>query len=537
VYSAVGPPSFTYLCRVKNFYLPFVAILALLASCANPIPPEGGPRDTAAPQIDDLKSTPDGQTNFKPEEITLYFNEWVKLNKINEQVLISPPLEFPPQFIHRGKEVTLRFNEEEVLRENTTYSIRFGEGIQDITENNAAEDLNFVFSTGPKLDSLQVTGRLFGIDRKTPAEAVLVMLYDSQGDSLPYLERPAYASKTDAEGKFTISNLRADTFTVVALKDENRNYTFDPATEEIAFMDSVYILTDTSSPFIRMAMFKEVPPFKLTERKLTRKRLIMKWEGRIDTTDMAFEDADVVRKEVWRDSLIYWYDKAPDSLRVILFDTDTVDIKKGRRPSPDTMDIEVRRNQMKNQVLTNRDTLQMVFNMPISWNGQAIWRDTAEAWRSLDTAIVKDRQLLAVAPWTTGSEHIFGLPAGSLEGINGETNGDTILYKFSVPEREKLGSIIFTLDSLPDNDSRVISLMDGDKVLYRFTASSQTGPKEVKVPHLRPGKYSVEIVVDENDNGEWDTGSYLEGRQPERRWSQELEPLRENWDLKVELQL
>ena len=124
-----------------------------LASCATIASPEGGPKDTTPPRIDTAQSTPSEQVNFVKQPIEIAFQEWIVLEDAANQVLVSPPLEFRPDVRLKRRSVLFSFDEREQLRPNVTYTLNFGNAVKDLTEKNPAENLRFVFATGPQLDS------------------------------------------------------------------------------------------------------------------------------------------------------------------------------------------------------------------------------------------------------------------------------------------------------------------------------------------------------------------------------------------------
>ena len=151
----------------------------ILFSCATPIAPDGGPKDETPPQVDSIGTTPNFQTNFQKQRIEITFDEWIKLDDVFNEVVVSPPLNKRPQITTKGKTVRVDFDEEEVLREAATYTINFGEAVQDLTESNPAEDLRFVFSTGDFIDSLEISGTIKDVLTNEPVEGALFMLYDN----------------------------------------------------------------------------------------------------------------------------------------------------------------------------------------------------------------------------------------------------------------------------------------------------------------------------------------------------------------------
>jgi len=516
-------------------------VILLLSACANPIPPSGGPEDTSGPGLNTLESTPNEQTNFRPKEIILTFDEWIKLSNPATQILISPPLQKKPSFKGRGKEVIIEFDEEEELKENTTYTIQFGESIQDITESNPTEDFRFIFSTGPVLDSLELSGQVVTIDEKTPAANSLVMLYTSFEDSIVFKEKPAYATKTDENGNFTLKNLRADSFKVVALLDENRNYLFDPDQDAIAFNDEIISLSDTSSPRLKLIQFKQSPKFRLTNKKVYRNKVVLTWEGQLKEKSVSLTGWDVNTVQWYQDSAIIWTNSPIDSTSIIIDqngEKNVIPIKKGRRVKRDTMGVILQKNRMTLPVNSAADSLFLLFNRPITnfESSGIFWKDSSGELRPLNVSQIIPDKISLSANWEIGTEQGVIIVPGALTNINQKTNKDTIRHQFFVPKKEKLGNIFLEVNSLGNKKQVVLELIGNSEVIKKWILTEKDLGSTLSVTNLRAGKYKLNNIIDSNENGQWDSGDYLRFRQPEKKWLQDLEPLRENWDLKVELE-
>ncbi len=213
-----------------------LALVLLFYACANVVSPTGGPRDEDPPVV--VRSEPPNYSaNFYGGEVRVFFDEFVELRNVRQQLMISPPLENVPDFRLRGR--SLVFDTGTDLRENTTYSIFLGDAIRDITEGNAIPNFSFVFSTGDYVDSLSVRGKVLDAFTMEPVKDVFVMMYDRIIDSIPYLERPVYLAKTGEEGRFRIGNMREGDYLMFALVDNNANYIYDLPEEKIAFIDSL----------------------------------------------------------------------------------------------------------------------------------------------------------------------------------------------------------------------------------------------------------------------------------------------------------
>jgi len=206
------------------------------AACANIVAPTGGPRDEDPPVV--LRSTPHNySTHFKGEDVRIFFDEFVELKNLRQNMLISPPLENDPEVRVRGRSIIMSI--EDTLASNTTYNFFFGESIVDITEGNPIPNFQFVVSTGSYVDSLSLAGNVVNALTLEPEPGVFVMMYDKIFDSVPMLERPVYLSKTDKEGNFFIGNMREGEYLMFGLKDANSNYLYDSKDEKIAFLDTL----------------------------------------------------------------------------------------------------------------------------------------------------------------------------------------------------------------------------------------------------------------------------------------------------------
>jgi len=214
----------------------------------------GGIKDIDPPVV--LKTWPENySTNFKAQKIEILFDEYIVLKKVNQELIISPPLPKKPDVRIKNKTITIDLKNE--LRENTTYTLNFGKAIADNNEGNPLTNYEFVFSTGDFLDSLSVQGTLINsFDLLPSKDPFIIGLYDQHEDSVPIKSIPVYVGKTDEKGHFMINNIKSDTFKVFGLKDLNNNLLFDLPNEEIAFADTLLLLTPE---FLRSLPIRVIP--------------------------------------------------------------------------------------------------------------------------------------------------------------------------------------------------------------------------------------------------------------------------------------
>lgn len=216
-------------------------VLALsIYSCANMSRPGGGPRDETPPLF--VKSNPaPGALNVSKQRIEIEFDEIIQVESPGEKVIVSPPQKDMPEIRASGRKVTVQLQDS--LLPNTTYTIDFSNSIVDNNEKNPLYSFAYSFSTGDKIDSLQVSGILLNASDLEPVTGMLVGLHSNLDDSafqkLP-MERIA---SSDELGHFTIRNVTPGKYRLFALKDLNRDYKFDNPSEEIAFFDSIVVPT------------------------------------------------------------------------------------------------------------------------------------------------------------------------------------------------------------------------------------------------------------------------------------------------------
>ncbi len=201
------------------------------AGCASVTPPDGGERDTRAPQR--ISSTPaDSALNFRGREITLVFDEPVTTDKLAEYLTITPATDLgTPRVTERDNTLTLQF--QRPFAPNTTYFFDFGQALVDITERNKAENHLLVFSTGAILDSGGVTGKVAAHLNNAPLTQAIVGLFPVgeenarfTADSLSKHE-PVYYTRTDATGAFKLRYVKAGRYRLFAYADANKNGRYD----------------------------------------------------------------------------------------------------------------------------------------------------------------------------------------------------------------------------------------------------------------------------------------------------------------------
>ena len=522
----------------RLLYIPIVFLFLLsFTDCAKKGRPSGGLRDTIAPVI--LRSAPENfTTNFKNNEIRITFDEFIKLKDISKELIISPPLKYPPVITPLSVSKVLKIKILDTLKDNTTYSFNFGNSILDNNEGNLFPNYKYVFSTGSYIDSLTLKGT--AIDALLPVTdfPTTVALYQvdqSYKDSLVFLEKPTYITTTINEtNNFELSNLKQGTYQLIALKEQTRNYTFQPKTDKIGFYkDLITIPTDS---LFELRLFKEVPDFKPTRPKLeSSNRISFGYEGKTDNyqitllTPMEDDFQYQVLKQPGRDTLNFWFKPkvTKDSLVFVTknklqIDTTTVRFRELYSDS-------LRLTAINDRLISLGDTLKLKANTPlITINSEKISVVTKDSLAIDFVAQINTKENAAQIVFDKQEEQLYSITLrnGALTDYLSNTN-DSIVYRQQVKPIADFASLNLTLDNA-DEFPLLIELIDEKFKVVKQTYLEANAP--VFFEHITPGKYFIRLIMDQNKNKIWDPGNFLDKLAPERVvYYPSIIELRANW--------
>ena len=222
---------------LRKTILTLAAILALIG-CANMGQPDGGWFDETPPHV--VACIPDDQsTGVAAKKITIYFDEYIKLDNPTEKVVVSPPQLETPEIKGAGNRIIVELND--TLKPNTTYTIDFSDAITDNNEGNPLGNYTYSFSTGQEIDTLEVSGYVLESENLEPIKGILVGLYANLADSAFTTEPMLRVSRTDSRGRFTIKGVAPGEYRIYALQDVDNNYMFSQKSEKMAFSHELII--------------------------------------------------------------------------------------------------------------------------------------------------------------------------------------------------------------------------------------------------------------------------------------------------------
>ena len=600
----------------KNLLLCLLALL-LTAACASIGNPDGGRFDETPPRV--VGSSPaDGAVNVSKRKVQILFDEYIKLEKASEKVVISPPQIEPANVRADGKRVKVDFYDS--LRANTTYTIDFSDAIEDNNEGNPMGQYTFSFSTGDVIDTMQVSGRVLNAADLEPVKGIMVGLYpaDSTWNDTLFRTRPFLrVSRTNGEGRFTIKGVKDGAYRVRALEDKDGDFVFSQKNERVAFDTTVYVtgsfpdvrmdtvwrdslwydsirvvpythytpddvlllafledgqerhLLKTAYPEPTNFTFYFTAPSDSTPRikglNFDERCLVADASLKNDTVTFWVTDTALIHRQDTLSMILSYMET--DTLGQLVVTNDTLDLS----PKTTYAKIAAERSKQIEAWEKDRERRQKKAKKPLPYEENPYERTWLEAGfkpsgslapnqnvrylakepiLEVDTTkihfyVKKDtdwlpapflfmpeersaKSYMLYAEWEPGQKYRFVMDTAAVVSVL-EHESKSVRQEFHVRAVEEYGSIFIHVIS-PDTGVVVQLLSKNDKV-----EAQQRTDKDGNADFffMKPGEYYMRCYVDANGNGQWDTGDYASGLQPERVYyfGKPL-PLKAQWDLR-----
>ncbi|MEO5593564.1 MAG: Ig-like domain-containing protein [Chitinophagaceae bacterium] len=450
-------------------------IAAMGGGCANPIAPSGGPRDSLPPLL--VSVTPkDSSENFNAKRVTFSFNEFVQVDNVHDNLIVSPVPKLEPLVESKLRTVSIKIKD--TLEQNTTYSYNFGNSIKDVNEGNILKNFTYVFSTGAYIDSLELTGRVQIAQTGQPDSTLIVMLHRNGDDSALIKERPRFIAKLDSLGRFHFRHLPPGIFYIYTLKDEGGQKKYLSKKQLFGFADKpvtigsrnepvtmyAYLEKDTSKPFVSTRSAAKSPP-KTDKEKEKDKRLKF-------SLNLENGQQDLLGK------LEFTF---PDPLK-------------------------------------NFDSSKVQF--------------TDEAFKPITNyRLIKDtgnKKLTLSYKWPENTTFNLIVDKEFAEDSSGHKIPRTDTLKFKTLKESDYGNVSIRFNNLDFSKKPVLQILQSDVI----KDSARLTAKDFRIKLFKPGEYDLRILFDANGNGTWDTGEFFEKHlQPEKVQAIKRKlNIKANWD-------
>ncbi len=556
-----------YRMRIENLRKAIycLATLAILAGCANRgIGPQGGPKDSIPPVP--LRSVPEiGALNFKDKRIEVTFDEYIQLNNIAGNLLMSPPQQNAPDVRARGKRLIINFQDS--LRDSTTYTIDFGDGVCDFRERVPLHGFSFYFSTGDEIDTLEYTGMVYDAATLNPMQGILVGIHRDLSDSALTKQPFLRIAKTDSTGYFRIGNIHPGKYKYYAVDDFSRDNRLTPG-EAMGFADEKVTIapkdTADSAAIVegRLFLFKEAQEKLYLQRTLRdeqhRIRLlfssspdsVLSWRAmrpsEVDSTknDSAWVDPTPYIHMVYtarRDTVTLWLTdsiairqdsiflearyRRTDSVLDLEWYTDTLRaVWRAPRMTAKAKEQLDRKNRNRRLELKSNarkgfelyDTLSLSCTTPI----RNIAIDSIHLFLRRDTVYTPvpfeimpydtlPMKLLFRADLNAGEDYELRLDSGALTDVYGVSH---IAGTYALTVKTPADYSTLRVKLKPFVPQARIQILDSKDQVVRELPATEEG---AFFQYLKPDTYYMRLYLDENGDGKWTTGSWENHRQPE----------------------
>ena len=504
----------------------FLLIISLCwISCARVGSPVGGAKDSLAPNV--VGSNIDSTRVNVPrniKQLRIDFDEYITLKEIQKNLIISPPIKYKrilPTTLG-NKYVSIEWEEE--LQENTTYNFNFGNAIADLNEGNILPYYNFAFSTGEELDKIYISGEVSnGVtkakENTTKKNGYVVGLYKAS-DSINYAQKPYYIGKADDDGYFELNFLSPGKYRLIAFDDTDGNSIYTPGKDDVFFENQDFDLQDNISGK-KITVFPSKKPVRLVDTKEITGGLLFNFEGKPENVQFTSQSEKLKNYKVdhrkYSDSVIVWFDDAqlelPETnINEQLKFSYVADSLKGNTSQ------YYKKSGKEEFTLTNvvgaeiPPTGKFVLNSP-----RPITDIQPEKWTlKVDSLTVQPftakimesnpYRLEIVSDFVHGKKYELTIPKETL-GTFYEKLPKSHMFNFGVDKPQNFGNLTMKLKSKPEAKFWAQLLTESDEVKY----SQLTDTNEFKFSTIKPGRYYVRLLVDNNGNGVWDEADFSKG--------------------------
>ena len=516
--------------KTTRFSLLMLTILTVI-SCARQGSPTGGPKDETPPVF--LKADPDTlATNIDVnlQEAIINFDEYILLKEYSKNVVVSPSFQIPPIVTPQAlakKYISIKF--QEPLLPNTTYSFNFGDAIQDFNENNKLSNFQYVFSTGSFIDSLKVTGRVnSSYDFKLP-EKILVGLYkvdSTYKDSIILQKKPYYIARANDKGEYQLNYLASGKYKLIAFEDKVENVMYDYGKERLAFHNEPIELNANQQ--INLNLFNQKPDYRKPEASFKQEGLIVfKTTGATDDVTITpvgkeFKTA-YIQKFPRQDSINFWFNPKVDTivgrsakLNFKVQHKDQIDEVSALYSKSNT-ERKLEFKAINDQKLAPNKPFKIQTNAPIKSLDLSkiyVFKDTVSIPFKVSIDTVNAQNLNFAFEKNLDEKFEVNIYPNALTDVLGEKN-DTLAYPIKMGTRGDFGHLKLTLQNTPSKPF-ILQFLKTDKDFTVIEEIYNPANKNYfEFNFIEPGEYLFRLLVDENENGKWDTGDYLSGKQPE----------------------
>jgi len=504
---------------MKQFLLCLFTLL-LLASCARVGSPVGGSKDSIPPKM--IGSNIDTTRVGVPRDIKklrIDFDEYIQLKDVSRNLIISPPINYTKIIPSSTGNRYLEIQWKDTLQANTTYNFNFGNSVVDLNESNALPYFNFAFSTGEKLDDLYISGSIIDAlgNEKNPEgkdKNLVVGLYQVK-DTMNYRQKPYYISKADPDGYFELNYLTPGKYKIVGFDDENSNSIYDIGKENVAFQkDEIDLSTSISG--LKLKSFPSKKAVRYKEMTVSTGGITMLFEGNPEKVVVKAvgdkpSDYKVTHKSK-SDSVKIWFDAAKENIGATVSENIRFSYDTGAKQ--DTMSVFYKKPAKDEMTISNPFTNKLAPETDFRFSSNYIinkiqpenWKLAADSIAQSFTASISEldsTEVIVKSNFITGKKYQLTVPKNTLSSFYNRSS-ESVRFDFEVAKPEDFGSFAAHIINPPTQKFWIQLLNEKNETAYQ----QYTNSTDVKFVNLKPGAYRLRILVDNNENGVWDSSDF-----------------------------
>jgi hypothetical protein len=422
--------------------------------------------------------------------------------------------------------------------------INFGKAIADVNEGNILKNFSYVFSTGPHIDSLSISGHVINTETGERDKDAVVLLFTLKQDSLLFgKKKPPIYTSVDTAGNFTLNNLHDDNYRIYALKQTVQNKVYDYNKDLIAFSSHViHLKRDTQN--VTLKLFKAKPDkFRMVDHRFDNDgKMFFTFNEALDDPSLKiiyppnYDQYKIVEISKTKDTAtLYMRNMDFDSIRMEFYDKgkpiDTLSLHKGRKETF-TRVLSFQYNISNDGRLKPGRRLMTTANYPIDTFDPAAITLKEDSNEVVNFNVVRDtpntKNLFIDYRWKQKANYIITFNTDAVTDIYGDKNKSTH-RPFGLDNPDNYSMLTLNVTVPDSGKSYVVELLNEKKQVLERNVIHKKSTLVYK--NYITGKYIVRVIYDDNNNGKWDSGNVRKRLQPENIWvDPDIIPLRPNWE-------
>ncbi len=508
---------------MKNKLAAFIFYIFCIA-CAQKVAPSGGKKDIINPKL--VSTFPKNQSlSFNENFVELLFDEYVKVENINQNLIITPNYEGTYSTKIKPKGAKLVFNK--LFKPNTTYSLNFRNTFKDFSEGNLAKNIRLVFSTGKEIDSLKVSGKVTDPLINKPVFDALIGMYVFTDTLNIKKEKPYYFTKTDSLGRYTIENIKKGIYKIYSIVDNNNNTVFNELSEKIGYKSDTFNISKNIENVDFEVVKQDKNPLKVLKTRTTSYYANVEFNKGVKSAKVIFKgdslpymmasekEIKIINTKALTDTIKYEVIAVDSVNKTYNFQQKFIYKKISKKTEAVKEEFKAIIEPKFGETIENNSNYVLTFNKPIlKFNLKKVLflEDTLKEV-SINDSLFKWNENKNILTVSIKSKSKNVLRLSILKEAFFSVEGDTlkkIIQDNPIIQPDDTG--ILSGEIVNSRGTEIVQLLNEKFELVKEIKYQ----KKYLFKNIPPGKYLLRLIQDLNKNGEWDSGDVEKNVFPEK---------------------